>query len=216
MPLPRRRFIQQGTLASVAGLAAPHLLSRLSAASAPITPIPPLAPLSPINRQALVNRHDVRVTSLDPSSPLTVGDGDFAFTVDPTGLQSFEDLFHDKGIPLETRSTWACFDFPQMWTISIRGLHHPLLIPAARSISPISNPVLPENIFAKIRIPFPLGKSAFSIKVNRSRPRKRHGHRNQRLDQRGPGRHHQQLHTSTVMVVPGQEPSPSPGKAALP
>ena len=97
----------------MAGLTAPRLLSRLAAATAP-SPIASLSPATPIDRQALVNRHDIRVTALDPASPLTAGDGDFAFTVDATGLQCFENLYHDKGIPLETRSTWAWHSFPNV------------------------------------------------------------------------------------------------------
>lgn len=65
-----------------------------------------------IDREALVRRHTVHVTRLDPESPLCVGNGDFAFTVDATGLQSFETLYHDRGIPLETQSTWAWHSFP--------------------------------------------------------------------------------------------------------
>lgn len=42
-----------------------------------------------INRQALVQRHNVIVTTADTLSSLTVGNGRFAFTVDVTGLQSF-------------------------------------------------------------------------------------------------------------------------------
>ena len=69
---------------------------------------------APINRQALVNRHAVHVTRLDPESPLSVGNGDFAFTVDATGLQSLETLYHREGIPLETLSTWAWHSFPNL------------------------------------------------------------------------------------------------------
>ena len=67
---------------------------------------------APIDRQALVARHRVHVDRIDPENPLCVGNGDFAFTADVTGLQSFEDLYHDKGVPLETRSTWAWHSFP--------------------------------------------------------------------------------------------------------
>jgi hypothetical protein len=67
---------------------------------------------APIDRQALVQRHTVHVTAVDPESPLSVGNGDFAFTVDATGLQTFETLYHDKGIPLETLSSWAWHSFP--------------------------------------------------------------------------------------------------------
>lgn len=68
---------------------------------------------APIDRQAVVERHTIRLTRVDVESPLSVGNGDFAFTVDPTGLQTFE-YFHDEGIPLETSSTlpWAWHEFP--------------------------------------------------------------------------------------------------------
>ena len=65
-----------------------------------------------IDRQALVGRHAVQVDRIDPESPLSVGNGDFAFTVDVTGLQTFETKYHDEGIPLETLSTWAWHSFP--------------------------------------------------------------------------------------------------------
>ena len=40
----------------------------------------------PIDRHALVSRHDVRLTKVDPSAPLMVGNGDIGFTADITGL----------------------------------------------------------------------------------------------------------------------------------
>ena len=75
-------------------------------------PVISTAPAAPIDREALVRRHAVHVTRVDPESPLSVGNGDFAFTVDVTGLQTFETLYHDRGIPLETLSTWAWHSFP--------------------------------------------------------------------------------------------------------
>jgi len=67
-----------------------------------------------IDRHALISRHDVCVTAIDPLSPLSVGNGDFAFTVDASGLQSFPDLYFNQGIPTETLSTlpWAWHWFP--------------------------------------------------------------------------------------------------------
>jgi hypothetical protein len=67
---------------------------------------------APIDRQAVVGRHDVHVRQVDPESALSVGNGDFAFTVDVTGLQSLSELYFEKGIPLETLSTWAWHSFP--------------------------------------------------------------------------------------------------------
>lgn len=51
----------------------------------------------PINRQELVSRHNIRLTRADPESPLSVGNGEFAFTADITGLQTFAD-FHLQGM----------------------------------------------------------------------------------------------------------------------
>lgn len=68
----------------------------------------------PIDRQAVVERHTVHLNRVDVENPLSVGNGDFAFTVDSTGLQTFEGHYHDEGIPLETSSTlpWAWHEFP--------------------------------------------------------------------------------------------------------
>jgi len=65
-----------------------------------------------IDRKAWVERHQVRISQLDPLAPLTVGNGDFAFTADVTGFQTFDTLYHHQGIPLETLSTWAWHSFP--------------------------------------------------------------------------------------------------------
>ncbi|MFL9835812.1 hypothetical protein [Chryseobacterium terrae] len=65
-----------------------------------------------INRFALVNRHNVIVKEVDPLSPLSVGNGDFAFTADVTGMQSLEKYYYMNGIPLETLSTFAWHSFP--------------------------------------------------------------------------------------------------------
>lgn len=65
-----------------------------------------------IDREALVRRHSVHVTALEPESALSIGNGDFAFTVGATGLQCFEQIYRDKGIPTETLSTWAWHVFP--------------------------------------------------------------------------------------------------------
>ncbi|NCU02796.1 MAG: hypothetical protein GXC73_02315, partial [Chitinophagaceae bacterium] len=42
-----------------------------------------------INREAVVKRHNVNVNKIDSLSSLTVGNGNFALTVDATGMQSF-------------------------------------------------------------------------------------------------------------------------------
>jgi hypothetical protein len=65
----------------------------------------------PIDRHALVTRHNVVLTAADVHSPLSVGNGEFAFTADITGLQTFEDEFN-RGIPLSTMSQWGFHTMP--------------------------------------------------------------------------------------------------------
>ncbi|GGF43338.1 hypothetical protein GCM10010922_18500 [Microbacterium sorbitolivorans] len=76
-----------------------------------------------IDRRALVARHDVRQTSLDPRGAVSVGNGEFAFTFDITGLQTFPDEFPveprpnepDRDAPgtfLGTQAQWAWHSIP--------------------------------------------------------------------------------------------------------
>jgi len=66
----------------------------------------------PIDRYALVNRHNVVLQEADPLAPLSLGNGDFAYTADVTGMQSLGEYYFKNGIPLETRSTWSWHSFP--------------------------------------------------------------------------------------------------------
>jgi len=77
---------------------------------------PPRAPggktrQRPIERLALVTRHNVSLSRLEPESPLSVGNGEFAFTVDATGLQTFPELY-EQTIPLGTLSHWGWHTWP--------------------------------------------------------------------------------------------------------
>jgi len=65
-----------------------------------------------IDRYALVSRHNVKLDSVDALSPLSVGNGDFAYTADVTGMQSLGEYYYKNGIPLETMCTWAWHSFP--------------------------------------------------------------------------------------------------------
>lgn len=48
---------------------------------------------APIDREALVARNNPRVSAFDSLASLSVGNGEFAFTVDATGLQTFRNVF---------------------------------------------------------------------------------------------------------------------------
>lgn len=65
-----------------------------------------------IDRQKLVRRHDPHVRGFDKYASLSVGNGNFAMTVDATGLQSFPDVYSDGGVPLGTFSNWGWHSFP--------------------------------------------------------------------------------------------------------
>ncbi len=73
---------------------------------------------APIDRHALVTRHNVTLHELDPNNPLSVGNGQFCFTVDATGLQTFPEAFAHT-IPLGTLSDWGWHSIPNTngWTI---------------------------------------------------------------------------------------------------
>lgn len=62
--------------------------------------------VSKIDRFALVSRHNPVLRKIEPLSPLSVGNGEFAFTCDATGLQTFPDEYKDA-MPLCTMSQWG-------------------------------------------------------------------------------------------------------------
>lgn len=61
---------------------------------------------SKIDRFALVTRHNPVLRKIELLSPLSVGNGEFAFTCDVTGLQTFADDYKDA-MPLCTMSNWG-------------------------------------------------------------------------------------------------------------
>lgn len=66
-----------------------------------------------IDRKALVNRNNPQFSAFDSLASLSVGNGEFAFTVDITGLQTFPDAYK-KGVPLGTQSQWGWHSFANM------------------------------------------------------------------------------------------------------
>ena len=72
---------------------------------------PVLVAAAPIDRHALVSRHDVVLTNFDATNPLSVGNGQFCFTVDATGLQTFPEAFTNT-TPLGTLSDWGWHTIP--------------------------------------------------------------------------------------------------------
>jgi hypothetical protein len=65
---------------------------------------------APIDRKALVYRNDPHISAFDSLASLSVGNGEFAFTVDATGLQTFPQKY-TLGVPLGTQSQWGWHNF---------------------------------------------------------------------------------------------------------
>lgn len=59
-----------------------------------------------IDRYDVVTRHNVIIQAADSLGSLSVGNGEFAFTVDVSGLQSFP-VYYENGIPLGTQAQWG-------------------------------------------------------------------------------------------------------------
>lgn len=91
-----------------------------------------------INRKALVSRNNVVVTTPDSLSSLSVGNGNFAFTADFTGLQTFPEKYK-SGVPLGTQSQWGWHKFSNpngykfeetLLTLNFRGRYELYSFPA--------------------------------------------------------------------------------------
>ena len=93
----------------------------------------------PIDRFALVTRHNVELTKFDAERPVQVGNGEFAFGMDITGLQTFA--------PFNTMSQWGWHSSPlptgtkisdfdgQNWETHGRTVRYPMPDPIHPEIS---------------------------------------------------------------------------------
>ncbi len=116
-----------------------------------------------IDRQAVVSRHNVRNTAIAPESALTLGNGDFALTVDVTGLQGLERIYHDNGLPLETRTTWAWHEFPNTEGHSLDDAMGPIDFHGREILYPIRQNSPAGRYFRENPQPMPLGQFAFTL-----------------------------------------------------
>ena len=93
----------------------------------------------PIDRFALVSRHNIELSKFDGERPLQVGNGEFAFGMDITGLQTFA--------PFNTMSQWGWHSSPlprgtqisdfqgQTWDTHGRPVRYPMPDPNHPEIS---------------------------------------------------------------------------------
>lgn len=78
-----------------------------------LTSVAPIARAQgrPIDRHALVTRHNIAIHSIDANGAMAVGNGEFAFNFDVTGLQTFPEHY-EKTMPIGILSTWGWHSFP--------------------------------------------------------------------------------------------------------
>ena len=136
-----------------------RLVFLLPCALAGLTP----ALATPIDRQAVVTRHQVHNTRLDPEAALTLGNGDFALTVDVTGLQGLERIYHDNGLPLETRATWAWHEFPNTEGHTLADASGPIDFHGRQILYPIRQKTPAGAYFRENPQPMPLGQLSFTL-----------------------------------------------------
>lgn len=97
-PLERRDFLRTGAMAVAATVVARSGGPKTGEGRAKVG--------GTIDRRSLVQRHNVTFTTLGLLNVLTVGNGNFAFGADITGLQTFQNDYN-RGIPLSTMSHWG-------------------------------------------------------------------------------------------------------------
>lgn len=80
-----------------------------------------------IDRQALVARNNPHVTEVNALHSLNLGNGEYTFTLDATGLQTFPE-FYSKGLSLGTYTEWEWHNFPNVNNYSMDETYedHPL------------------------------------------------------------------------------------------
>ena len=94
-----------------------------------------------LDRRKIVQRHSPVLTAADINSALQVGNGEFAFAVDVTGLQTFAEEYR-KGMPLGTMAQWA-------WHTVPNTAHYQL------------SEVMTENDSHGRMVPYPVGVNEF-------------------------------------------------------
>lgn len=111
-----------------------------------------------IDRKAVVQRHRVITIATNPQSPAQVGNGEFAFGVDITGLQTF--------VPFNTMSHWSWHSEPLPNGLNINDFAGKMMDSHGRMVQyDIQNPEQPElsQWLAQNPHRFNLGRIGFQL-----------------------------------------------------
>ena len=103
-----------------------------------------------IDRVRLVRRNNPVLENPEPLSALSVGNGEFAFTADITGLQTFYKDYEEE-MPLCTLSNWGWHSHPQPPEIDIRTLKPKEYDAGSRKVGYFSSKEGQEEAFQYLR-----------------------------------------------------------------
>jgi len=103
-----------------------------------------------IDRAAVVRRHNPVLHGFDPLTPLSVGNGEFAFTADVTGLQTFPELY-EHGCPLGTAAQWGWHSFPLPSELESAAIRPTFYNAHGRSIPYVTDRRGQEKLFDHLR-----------------------------------------------------------------
>ena len=112
----------------------------------------------PIDRQALATRHNVVRTDANPRQPLQVGNGEFAFAADATGLQTFQG---------NTMAQWGWHSEPLPADLNIKDFKLTPYDTYGRSVGYATSPAGQERLYNWLRENphrLNLGKLALAVK----------------------------------------------------
>ncbi len=104
-----------------------------------------------IDRKRIIGQWDPIVKTWDSASFLSVGNGDFAFTVDCTGLQTIEPT-DEAATPLATMASWGWHDYPGSVPRRFDLLKKKSYRSARGAVGYMSEATGQEELFERLRI----------------------------------------------------------------
>ena len=104
-----------------------------------------------IDRKRIIEAYNPTVTKWSPASFLSVGNGDFAVTVDCTGLQTIEPT-EEAATPLATMASWGWHDYPGAVPRRYDLLKKKVYQSARTAVEYMSDPTGQEELFERLRI----------------------------------------------------------------
>lgn len=119
-----------------------------------------------INRRKVVERNNPTLNEFDPFSPFSVGNGEFAFTVDITGLQTFNEEYVES-MPLCTMSNWGWHSYTPPKDLDLNSIKPKMYDTFGRQVGYFSSSEGQKEVYDFLRQNphrFNLAKIGFAMK----------------------------------------------------